>query len=262
MAVAPCEALVAAQDTHDRHRQGGERLPEHGLVAVAPDPVEDHAGETDRWIEAPEAVHQGGDGPAEGGRVHDEHDRCVDQTRHVGGAGRAAVLRSAVEEAHHTLHDEHVRPLARSRGERRHRVGPRDPGVQVAGRASRGEPVVAGVDEVGAHLRRRHGEPPACQGRHDPGGDGGLAHAGVGAGDHESGPERDHSRSERRTEDSRRQGAGRAPGPGTTSTTGTGATTATSGGRRAESRRASRSRSEQHGPDQYSMPFLAVIPRS
>ena len=57
------------------------------------------------------------------------------------------------------------------------------PAVQVAADPARGPAVVAGVDEVRAHLEGLDREPPPTQGIEQAQGDGGFAHPALGAGD-------------------------------------------------------------------------------
>ena len=101
---------------------------------------------------------------------------------------RGAVA-GAVEQAHHAFDDQQVAARAGPGGQGRHGLGPAEPGVEVAGRAARGQGVVAGVDEVGADLGGGRAVAGRREGGHQPGGDRGLAHSGVGAGHHQPGTE-------------------------------------------------------------------------
>ena len=57
------------------------------------------------------------------------------------------------------------------------------PAVQIAAEPARGPGVMAGVDEVRAHLEGLDRQTPPAQGIEQAQGDGGLAHPALGAGD-------------------------------------------------------------------------------
>ncbi len=124
-------------------------------MRIRPDAVQHDPCETDAWIVIAKAAHDGRNGSAHGRCVDDEHHWRVEQARHVSG-GRGRAVEGAVEETHDAFDDQQVRAGRRSRRERHDRLGPAQPGVDVARRTSAREGVVAGIDEVGSDLRRRH----------------------------------------------------------------------------------------------------------
>jgi hypothetical protein len=136
-------------------------------------------------------VDDGSDRAGNGRGIDDQKHRGVEEAGDVGGGGRR-VVGGAVEQAHDPFDDEQVGALGGAGGEWADGVGAAQPGVEVAGRSTAGEGVVAGVDEIGADLGGGGAVPGGPEGSEEAGGGGGLADAGVGARDDDSGSERRH----------------------------------------------------------------------
>ena len=90
---------------------------------------------------------------------------------------RIGTVGRPVEESHDALHHQEIGSGRGPAGQGADGVETAQPGVEVAGRTSAGEGVVAGIDEVRAHLRRRDPIAAPAQGGHQPRGDGRLADA-------------------------------------------------------------------------------------
>jgi hypothetical protein len=188
VAVAPRQPVVAPQGPQDRQAEGGEGVAQERLVPVGPHPVEYHPRHIEPGVEPGEPRHEGGHRAGHRPRVHHQDHRRAEGAGHIRGRGGRAV-RGAVEEAHDALDDQQVGGRARPGGQRPEGVGAAHPGVEVAGRPPAGQGVVAGVDEVGAHLGGRGAQPGPPQGGDQPRGHGRLAHTRMGAGDHDPGAE-------------------------------------------------------------------------
>jgi hypothetical protein len=191
MAVPPHQPVVAPQLGDDGYAQPGERLAQHHGVAVRRHPVEHHAGDVDTRIEGGEAVHDSGNGPRHRRGVDHQQDRCAERPSHVGGR-RSRTVRRPVEEPHDTLDDQHVAAGGGAGRQWADGLRSAQPRVEVARPVSGGQGVVAGIDEVRTHLRRPHLVPGRPQRGEQPGGDGRLAHPGMGAGDDDPGTQRRH----------------------------------------------------------------------
>src|SRR5439155_23249618 len=103
------------------------------------------------------------------------------------------VVGRAVEQAHYALDDENVGAVGSARSKRADGLATAQPRVEVAAGPPRREGVIAGVDEVGPDLGGGNTHAAARERGHQPGGDGGLADAGVRARDDEAGPEARHA---------------------------------------------------------------------
>ena len=184
--VPPHQAVVPPEGAQDGDAQGQQRLPEEHLVAVGRDPVEHDAADAHRRVEGGEAVHHRRHRRRLGRSVHHQHDGGVEGPGHVGGRRRRSVGRP-VEQSHDALDHQEVGPVRGSGRQRPDGVEAAQPGVEVAGRASTGEGVVPGIDEVGPHLGRRRTVPGRPQRGQQTGGHRGLAGPGMGPGHHHSG---------------------------------------------------------------------------
>ena len=189
--IAPDEAVVPAERAENRYPDRCDRLSQHGLVAVGRDPVEHDGGQANRRVEGREAVDDGGDGAGHGLRVDDQEHRGVEEAGDVRG-GRGRAVRSAVEQAHDPLDDQHVGALPGTGGEWSDGGGAAEPGIEVARRSAAGEGVVAGVDEVGADLGGGGAVPRGPERGQEAGRHRGLADSRVGTGDDEPGSENRH----------------------------------------------------------------------
>ncbi len=148
MAIAPREAVVAAERPEDGDTKGRQGGTEKGFVAVAAHPVEHHARDGEVGVETGEAVDQGRHGRTHGRGVNDEYDRRFEQGGDVGGTADGCRA-GAVEESHDALDDQHVGARA---GPGREGCDDRlaaHPRVEIAARTAGGDSVVSGVDEVG-----------------------------------------------------------------------------------------------------------------
>jgi hypothetical protein len=188
--VAPDEAVVPAERAENRYPDRCDRLSQHGLMAVGRDPVEHDGGQVNCRVEGREAVDDGGDRAGHGFGVDYQEHRCVQEAGDVRG-GRGRAVRSAVEQAHDPLDHQHVGAL-RTSGEWSDGGGAAEPGVEVARRSAAGEGVVAGVDEVGAHLGGGGVVPGGPERGQEAGRHRGLADSRVGTGDDEPGSENRH----------------------------------------------------------------------
>lgn len=114
-------------------------------------------------VERGEAVQQRRDALALPPRIDDENHRCAQQTRHLGGRSlRCAghlVADAPVEQTHDTLDHRDVGAGTAVRVQRADQVLTDEHRIEVAPGPARGHRVVAGVDEIGTHLERRHGVP-------------------------------------------------------------------------------------------------------
>lgn len=123
--------------------------------------------------------------------VDHQHHRSAQQTGDLRGgpAGDADGVRidAAVEQAHHAFDHGDVATVAAMQEERADEVLPHQHGVQIAARPPGGQRMIAGIDEVGAHLERRDAVPGPPQRPHQAGGDGGLAATRRGRGDDDGG---------------------------------------------------------------------------
>ena len=120
------------------------------------------------------------------GGVDHQHDGGVEGAGDVGGR-RGRPVGRPVEQPHDPLDHQQVGAGRGPGGQGADGVEAAQPGVEVAGRASAGEGVVAGIDEVGADLGRRRPVPGGPQGGQQAGGHRGLARPGMGARHHQSG---------------------------------------------------------------------------
>ena len=150
------------------------------------DAIEDHPGQGQVRVEGSEPMDQGRGAPGHGPGVHHQEGRQPQPLGHLGrGTGFACAV-IAVEQAHNPLHHGHLGlgGVAPEQGQ----VGlpAQHPAVQRAGAAAGGPAMVPRVNEVGTHLEGLHRQAAAPQGREQPQGDGGLAHAALGAGDHQA----------------------------------------------------------------------------
>ena len=165
------------------HRDVRQRLAQQRGVGLAADAVEDHARDVHVGVERAIAVDDRRDRARHRGRVDDQHDRCMEQLRHVGGRGQLAPPGCAVIEPHHTLDDGDVRAVRAVVEQRRDELRAGQERVEVATRAAGRERVVAGVDEVRADLERRRLVAALGERGDQPAGDGRLARAGARARD-------------------------------------------------------------------------------
>ena len=147
-------------------------------VPIGADPVEDHPADAHRRVEGGEAVHERGHRPSRAARVHDEHHRRPQQSRHMGGRARTRPGRRRRRTVPSRLRRRRRRPprVARRAGTAA-RSGP--PPTSHGSRLRPGRPggqgVVAGVDVVRADLVRADGQAARAQRGEQPGGHGRLA---------------------------------------------------------------------------------------
>ena len=130
MAVGQGEFGVAAQGAEHRHSERGRRIPQHALVLVATDPVEDHPGQPQAGPEAVETMDGGRGRAGLSLDVHHQHHRPAGRLREIGGGATAA--RGAVEQAHHPLGDHEVGVFAGGPGQGRQGVRAHRPAVEIA----------------------------------------------------------------------------------------------------------------------------------
>jgi hypothetical protein len=167
-----------------QHRQpdlvrGGAQ---HGLVPVAADLVQHHAGDPHVRVERAEPVQQRGQAAGLPAAVHHQQHRGPQQRRDLRG-GPGAVGQPPVEQPHHALDHGQLGAGRAVPGQRADPVGADQHRVQVPPGPPGGQRVVAGVDVVRADLERGHGRAPAAQRRHQAGGHGRLPAARRRCGD-------------------------------------------------------------------------------
>jgi hypothetical protein len=190
------DAVVAVQ--HAQHGEsGGLERPAHLVgMALGAGLVEDDADDVHRPVVGDHAVHDGGDRAGRVRDVDDQHDRSPGHGGDVGGRGEPVAADLPVVEAHDALDDRDVRPACPRRGsaksstvqQQRHEPFLADEvRVEVAARPPGRKGVIAGVDVVGTDLVARHRVAGPAQGRHQAGGDRGLAVTGSRSGDHQAG---------------------------------------------------------------------------
>ena len=215
MAVPPGELVVAPQGPQHRQPDGGDRGAHRLLVAVAAQSVEHHPGQAHTAPEGVEAVHHRGDRVARRRGVDDEDHGGGQRGGDLCGRRRGAVG-GTVEKTHHPFDDEQIFSRSRPGSHRRDPVEPAHPGVDVAGRRTRGQGVVAGVDVVGTDLGGTDAHASRGESGHQTGGDGGLAYTRMGSGDDNAGRQGtgDHGRVSTRCPSGPRCPAGRRVSPG------------------------------------------------
>ena len=189
--ITPRERFIAPDDAEHRQSQRHQCVAEQHLVTGAADAVENDSCQLHRRIQRGKSVNNGSHRLAHGRRIHHQNHRCIDELGHVGG-GRWGAITGPVEQTHHPLHNQYVAPMGGPSGQWTNGLHTAHPGIKIAARAAGGQGVVAGVDEVRAHLGRRHPHSSRGQGGHQSGGHRSFAHAGVCSRDDETGTEDVH----------------------------------------------------------------------
>ena len=155
------ERRVAAKAPEDRQARSRRRLDEELRVPVAPDPVEDDAGDVHVAPIARETMHDGCGGGGHRTRVDHQHHRPSGGRRNVRGG--ALVGGRAVEEPHDPLDEDELRTLRRRRDRGRKRRLPHRPRVEIQASPPARRRVERRVDVVRPHLERPDPHAPIPQ---------------------------------------------------------------------------------------------------
>lgn len=164
----------------------GAGVPQHGLMPIRANLVENDTGEAHFGAPGTKTVEQRGKTGAVPTRVHHEEDGRTEQLGNMSG-GPGPTVDATVEEPHHTLDNRDVR-ANRAVGEQGpdKRLANQD-GVEVPAGPPSGKRVVSGIDVVGPNLEGRDRMPGVPQRSHKPGSDNGFAATGRGRRDDDPG---------------------------------------------------------------------------
>ena len=184
--VGSSNSAVARNGAQHRHAGLLACLPQHVLMPGRPDSVEDHTGDPGCGVERGKPVQQCGDAVALAACIDHQDHRGAEQTGDVRGGARRRRGRGGsdapVEQAHHSFDHGDVRAAGAVGVQRANELLPHQYRVEVAAGPPRGQRVVAGVDEVRAHLERRDRMAGLPQGTDQTRCDRGLSAARRGAG--------------------------------------------------------------------------------
>ena len=156
-------------------------------MPVRPDPVEDYPGDPGRGIERGKPVQQCGDAVALAACIDHQDHRRAKQTGDVSRRTRRRHGRGMsdppVEQPHHAFDHRDLRAVGAVGVQRPNQPLPHQDRVEVASGPAGRQRVVAGVDEVRAHLERRDRMPGLSQRTDQTRCDRGLSAARRGCGD-------------------------------------------------------------------------------
>ena len=180
------EPTIAGQTAqHGLGKPVVARPPQEYGVRLAPHPIEDNAGHLDIVAMPREPFDQGRRRGGHTARVHHQDNRQVEQAGEVGG--RPATIGGAVEQAHDTLADHQPRIPGQIVGQAGQRFDPHGPAVQIDAASAGCAGVEHRIDVVRPRLERSDRDPGGAQRAQQPQSYYGLAAAGGGCCNDQSG---------------------------------------------------------------------------
>src|SRR6266851_6474648 len=185
MALRDHQAGVPRQSAEDRDGVS-YGVTDHVGMGCTTDIVENDAGESNRRIEASEAVDQRRRAAGHRPGVDHEDDGEVQQLGHLRRAPAVALPLAAVVEAHDAFDHRGIGVYGRRGESLPVDVGSEHPAVEVAGGTPARMRVMERVDEIGTDLERLHGQAATPQRSDQAQRDGRLADPAVGAADDDS----------------------------------------------------------------------------
>ena len=187
MAFGQGEGVAARQGADDRDAERLDRLGREPAMALAADPVEDHAGDGEPIVVGRAALDDGRGRLRLAGDVERKQDRKPHEGGDVGrGAAPSGRRGDAVEEPHRGFAERDRAARASPSREAREQRRRHRPGIEIDPGRARGCGVEGGIDVVRPGLEPDDGCAPAPEGAQEPERQRRLAAARARRGDHQA----------------------------------------------------------------------------